>query len=317
MTALEAVSVYLPPARIPIESLAGSLGLTDMQVKLFRRFHGLREVGRDPDGSLYDLLMKAAAGLDALRGREHRVRYVLYARAMPVVAPYPVNPLHEVCRALGLGHALAFTVTHQSCASGLLAIDVAGRLLAADAGTADGPDGQAGPLALILAGEKAFTRAAQMFVDTTVFGEGASACLVSAFGARDRLLAYASSVRGEFDSATGENGARLQREYRPSLAEVMRQALDEAGLTLDDIRVVLPHNVNLVTWQRMCTLLKFPRDRVLLDNIAASGHVFCADMFANYTTACERGLLQPGDRYLAAAVGAGGGATFAAMVFEH
>jgi 3-oxoacyl-[acyl-carrier-protein] synthase-3 len=318
MTALEAVSVYLPPVRIPIESLAGSLGLTDMQVKLFRRFHGLREISRDPDGSLYDLLMKAAAGLDALRGREHRVRYVLYARAMPVVAPYPVNPLHEVCRALGLGHALAFTVTHQSCASGLQAIDVAGRLLAADAAdTADGPGGQAGPLALILAGEKAFTRAAQMFVDTTVFGEGASACLVSAFGARDRLLAYASNVRGEFDSATGENDARLQHEYRPSLAEVMRQALDEAGLTLDDIRVVLPHNVNLVTWQRMCSLLKFPRDRVLLDNIAASGHVFCADMFANYKTACERGLLQPGDRYLAAAVGAGGGATFAAMVFEH
>lgn len=315
MTALEAVSVYLPPVRIPIESLAGSLGLTDMQVKLFRRFHGLREVSRDPDGSLYDLLMKAAAGLDALRGQEHRVRYVLYARAMPVVAPYPVNPLREICRALGLGDALAFTVTHQSCASGLLAIDMAGRLLAAD--TADGPDSQKAPLALILAGEKAFTRAAQVFADTTVFGEGASACLVSAFGARDRLLAYASNVRGEFDSATGENDARLQHEYRPSLAEVMRRALNEAGLTLDDIRVVLPHNVNLVTWQRMCVLLKFPRDRIVLDNIAASGHVFCADMFANYKTACDRGLLQPGDRYLAAAVGAGGGATFAAMVFEH
>ena len=327
MTALEAVSVYLPPTRVSVESLAGPLGLTEMQVKLFRRFHGLREVGRDPDASLYDLLMKAAAGLDELRGQEHRVRYVLYARTMPVIAPYPVNPLHDVCRALGLGHALAFTVTHQSCASGLLAIDMAGRLLAADtagpASTGDGPDdgesGRAGsgPLALILSGEKAFTREAQMFADTTVFGEGASACLVSAFGARDRMLAYASNVRGEFDSATGENDERLQREYRPSLAEVMRQALDEAGLALDDIRVVLPHNVNLVTWQRMCLLLGFPRDRVLLDNIPTSGHVFCADVFANYKTACERGLLEPGDRYLAAAVGAGGGATFAAMVFEH
>jgi 3-oxoacyl-[acyl-carrier-protein] synthase III len=315
MTALEAVSVYLPPVRIPIESLAGPLGLTDMQIKLFRRFHGLREVSRDPDASLESLLMKAAAGLDALRGREHRVRYVLYARTMPVVGPYPVNPLHEVCRALGLGHALAFTVTHQSCASGLLAIDMAGRLLAADA--ADGQDGQAGPLALILSGEKAFTREAQVFPDTTIFGEGASACLVSAFGARDRLLAYAANVRGEFDSATGANDARLQREYRPSLAAVMRQALDEACVALDDIRVILPHNVNMVTWQRMCLLLKFPLDRVVLDNIPASGHVFCADVFANYKTACERGLLRPGDRYLAAAVGAGGGATFAAMVFEH
>jgi 3-oxoacyl-[acyl-carrier-protein] synthase III len=315
MTALEAVSVYLPPERIPIETLAGPLGLTDMQVRLFRRFHGLKEVGRDPDASLERLLMKAAAGLDALRGQEHRVRYVLYARAMPVVVPYPANPLHEVCRALGLGHALAFTVTHQSCASGLLAIDVAGRLLAAD--VAGGQDGQPGPLALVLSGEKAFTRDAQMFADTTIFGEGASACLVSAFGARDRMLAYACNVRGEFDSATGANDARLQREYRPSLAEVMRQALDKACVTLDDIRVVLPHNVNMVTWQRMCTLLGFPRDRVLLDNIPTSGHVFCADVFVNYKTARERGLLRPGDHYLAAAVGAGGGATFAAMVFEH
>jgi len=91
MTALEAVSVYLPPTRVPIESLAGSFGLTPMQVKLFRRFHGLREVGREPGASLYGLLMKAAAGLDALRGQEHRVRYVLYARTMPVVAPYPVT----------------------------------------------------------------------------------------------------------------------------------------------------------------------------------------------------------------------------------
>jgi 3-oxoacyl-[acyl-carrier-protein] synthase-3 len=321
MTALEAVSVYLPAARVPIEQLAGSLGLTEMQVKLFRRFHGLREVGREPDMSLSDLLMRAAAGLDALRGQEHRVRYVLYARAMPVVAPYPVNALHEVCCALGLEHALAFTVTQQSCASGLMAIDMAGRLLAADGAAApDSPDpagDPAGPLALILAGEKAFTHDAQVFADTTVFGEGASACLVSASGARDRLLAYASNVRGDFDNATGENDARLQREYRPLLAEVMLRALDEAGLTLDDIRVILPHNVNMVTWQRMCLLLKFPRDRVLLDNIPTSGHVFCADLFVNYQTACERGLLQPGDRYLAAAVGAGGGATFAAMVFEH
>lgn len=308
MTALEAVSVYLPPTRVPIESVASSFGLTAMQTKLFRRFHGLAEVGRDPDLRAADLLLRAAHGLDGLAGHEHRVRYVLYARTMPVADPYPVNPLHEVRGALGLDHAAAFTLTHQSCAGGLLAVDLAGRLLAAEAEDS---------LALVLCGEKAFTREAQLFPDTTIFGEGASACLVSAAGTRDRVLAYAASVRGEFDSATGENDARLQREYRPSLAEVMRRALDEAGVALSDIAVVLPHNVNLVTWQRMCKLLPFPVERVVLENIPASGHVFCADLFINYKSACERGLLRPGDRYLAAAVGAGGGATFAAMVFEH
>jgi 3-oxoacyl-[acyl-carrier-protein] synthase-3 len=227
---------------------------------------------------------------------------------MPVVAAYPDNPLHEVCRALGLDHALAFTVTHQSCASGLLAVDIAGRLLAADP-----PDA----LALVLSGEKAFTREAEVFAGTTVFGEGTSACLVSASGPRDRMLSYAADVRGEFDSATGANDAKLQREYRPSLAEVIRRALDEADTSLDDIRVILPHNVNLVTWQRMCVLLDFPTERVELANIPANGHVFSADMFINYRTARDRGRLRPGDRYLAAVVGAGGGATFAAMVFEH
>jgi 3-oxoacyl-[acyl-carrier-protein] synthase III len=315
MTALEAVSVYLPTARVPLESLAEPFGLTQMQVKLFRRFHGLSEIRLAPNLSLSGLLLKAATALTALRGAEHRVRYVLYARTMPVVVPYPVNPLHDVCRALGLEHALALTVTHQSCASGLLAIDMAGRLLAAEACAGQDPGRE--PLALVLAGEKAFTGEAQLFADTSIFGEGASACLVSAFGARDRLLAYACQLRGEFDYELGDNVARFQREYRPTLAEVIRRALDEAGVALDDIRLVLPHNVNLVTWQRMCLLLKFPVGRVLLDNVPAYGHVFCADAFVNYQTARERGLLQAGDRYLVAAVGAGGGATFAAMVFEH
>jgi 3-oxoacyl-[acyl-carrier-protein] synthase III len=330
LTALDEVSVYLPATRVPVERLAEPLGLSEMQVKLFRRFHKLGDILLDPDVSLYDLLLRAAGGLTALRGREQRVRYVLYGRAMPVVTPYPVNPLHDVCHALGLDHAVAFTLTQQSCASGLLAIDMAGRLLADDAAraadAADADDakhagrspGAAGePLALVLTGEKAFTRDARVLPETSIFGEGAAACLVSAGGARDRLLAYACSQRGEFDVVVGESAERFQREYRPSLAAVIRRALDEAAVALDDIALVLPHNVNFVTWQRLCRLLRFPLARVLVDNVPSNGHLFCADAFVNYRTARERGLLRPGDRYLVAAVGAGNGATFAAMVFEH
>jgi 3-oxoacyl-[acyl-carrier-protein] synthase-3 len=254
-----------------------------------------------------------------VRGQQHRIRYVLWARAFPTVVPHPLNPLHEVCRTLGLEHALAFTVSQQSCASGLLAIDLAGRLLAAaEPGAADGPvDPASAPLALVLTGEKAFTRDAQLIPGMSLFSEGASACLVSAAGSRDRLLAYACSQHGEFDPAGGRTVAEFQSEYRPLLAQVIARALDQAGLALSDLALILPHNVNLVTWQRMCRLIGFPLDRVLLDNVAGNGHVFCADAFLNYQTARERGLLRAGDRYLVATVGAGHGATFAAMVFEH
>jgi 3-oxoacyl-[acyl-carrier-protein] synthase-3 len=309
VTALDAVATYLPDERVPIEDLADRHGLTAMQIKVFRRYHKLGEVRVRRDGTLVDLLAAAVTNLDALRGREHLVRYVLYARTFPVVVPYPLNPVHDLCQRIGLGHAASFTVTHHACASGLLAIDMAGRLLAAD--------GDPDALALVLAGEKAFTAEAQLVPETSFFGEGASACLVRDGGPRDRMLAYAASLHGEFDGELDEVAGRFQREYHALLADAVLAAVDRAGLRLDDVRLILPHNVNVVAWQRLCRRIGYPLDRVLLDNVAVTGHVFCADAFINYRTARERGLLRKGDRYLVAAAGAGRGATFSAMIFEH
>jgi 3-oxoacyl-[acyl-carrier-protein] synthase III len=310
VTALAAVATYLPDQRVTIEDLAGKLRLKPIQVKLFRRFLGLSEIRLDPEGTLLDLLLRGASGLSALHGHEHQVRYVLYARTVPVVVPYPVNPLHELCQALALDRAIAFTVTHHACATSLLAIDIAGRLLAAD--------GDPDALALVLTGEKTFTRDAQLVPGTSVFGESAAACLVRADGDRDRLLAYATSTRGEFDGRLEdlpELAARYEREYPDSLAAAMLAAVTQAGLTLGDISLILPHNVNVVSWQRLSRRIGFPVDRVLLDNVPVTGHAFCADALLNYVTARDRGLLRPGDRYLIAAAGLG--ATFSAMVFEH
>jgi 3-oxoacyl-[acyl-carrier-protein] synthase III len=310
VTSLEAVSVHLPEQRFPIEDLADRLGLTARQVRLMRRFHGLAEVRLDPGGTLLDLLAAAADGLGALRGREERVRYVVYARSMPVNSPYPANPLHELCRLLGLEHAVAFTVTHHACATGLLAIDVAGRMLAAD--------GDPDAFALVLAGEKTFTRDAQLVPETSIFGEGAAACLVRGDGDRDRMLAYVTRLCGEYDGRLAEDPqllARFQRDYPVLLAEVVLGAVERAGLGLDDIGLILPHNVNAVSWQRLCRRIGFPIERVLLDNVPVVGHSFAADAFINHRTADDRGLLRPGEHYVIAAAGLG--ATFSAMVFEH
>lgn len=316
MTALDAVAVHLPPTLVPVEELADGLGLTDVQVKLFDRFHELRKVRLSQQESSADLLVRAASALAELPGSADRVRYVVYGRAMPVAEPYPVTTIDQVRRALGLEHALAFTVTQQSCASGLLAIAQAGRLLAADIAAAPPEPGRE-PLALVLTGEKTFTRHARLIPGTSVFGEASAALLVSADGPRNRLLAYACAQLGEFDLVGGGSVSKFQRAYRPALAAVIRQALDQAGIGLEDLRLILPHNVNVVTWQKLCVLMQFPLERVVLENVAEGGHLFCSDAFVNYQTAVHRGLLAPGDRYLVATVGSGEGATFAAMVFEH
>ncbi|WP_432840565.1 3-oxoacyl-[acyl-carrier-protein] synthase III C-terminal domain-containing protein [Dactylosporangium sp. CA-092794] len=307
MTALAAVGTFVPADRVPIESYADAFDLTPMQVRVFRRYHKIGSAARSTE-PLAGLLRLALDDLALSPEQAARVRYVLYARTFPVVVPYPRNPLHEVLEGAGLGHAAAFAVGQQACASGLLAVDLAGRLLAGD-----GDDG----LALVVAGEKAFTGEAQFVPETSMFGEGASACLVSASGERDRLLSYVARLRGEFDGDLEEVAAEFQRIYHDALGEAVTAAVAEAGLALADIAVILPHNVNTVAWKRTCTRIGFPLDRVLLDHVADYGHVFCADAFINHRTAVERGLLRPGDRYVVAAAGAGRGATFSAMVFEH
>lgn len=310
MTSLEAVSSYLPPERVPIADLQHYLGLDATQIRMFRRYYGLAEICREPEGTIADLMLAAASKLDALRGREHQVRYVVQARTLQAIAPYPVNPLQEVGRALGLAHANTFALTQHACASGLLAIDLCGKLLAAD--------GDPDALALVFTGEKAFTPSAQMIPGTAIMGEGVAAVLVRPGGDRDRMLSYATRTHGIFNaglSLSDELTGRFQQVYPEALAEVLTAAIENAGLSVADVDLVLPHNVNRVSWVRVCKLIGMPIERLFLDNMPVTGHCFCADSFINYHSAMQLGRIRPGDRYLMAAVGLG--STFSAMLFEH
>jgi len=308
MTALEAVAVYLPERRVRIGTLRERLGMTVPEMKVFERFFGLAEVPRD-DGSLSDLLVRAATRLALAPEQARQIRYVLHARSVYVVTPHLVSPVHDVRTHLGLDRAVAFAVTQHACASGLLAIELADRLLAA---TGD-PDARA----LIVTGEKAFTTGAMFIPRTTILGEASAACLLRADGERDRLVTYVVDMHGEYDDfgISAEMAAQYREEYPKLLAGIIQTAIERAGLNQAEVALILPHNVNTISWERMCDLVGFPLERVLLDNVARLGHCFCGDGFINYRTAVDTGRLRPGDHYLM--VGVGTGATFSAMVFRH
>lgn len=316
MTSLHAVAVHRPPASVTIEQVGERVGLTERQLALLRRFHGLDRVRLDPAGTLEDLLRGALRALTPLARVAHRIRYVLYATSLPVQVPYPGNPLRTVCREYGLGHALGFKVSHHACASGLLAVDLAGRLVEADADAHGAPDEQ--PLALVLAGEKTFTRDARVAPEISVFGEGAAACLVGPGGGRDRVLSYRTAPRGEYDGRLAEDPRLLSafnRAYPELLEGVIREALAAADTRLEDLGLILPHNANQISWRTLSRRTGYPLERILLENVPEYGHCFAADAFINLHTARERGLLEPGERYLIAAAGLG--AAFSAMVIEH
>lgn len=308
MTSLVAVAGYTPGA-VPIESLQDELRLSDGQLKRLRRIYGLSEVCRTTESEV-DMLLAAVGKLDAFAGVEHRVRYLVRAKTMPAASPYPVNPMLEVREALGLRHAAMFDVTDHACASGLLAVDLCGALLAAD--------GDPDALALVLTGEKAFTYAAQVIPDVAIMGEATAAVLVGPGSDRDALLGYATTTLGGPGGEVildDDQAGEFRQVYPNALAEVARAAVATAGLEIDDIDLVLPHNVNRISWVRAGGTLGVPREKIFLDNVGSTGHCFCADPFLNYHKADGLGLLAPGDRYLMISVGLG--STFSAMVFQH
>ncbi|SDH17119.1 3-oxoacyl-[acyl-carrier-protein] synthase-3 [Sinosporangium album] len=311
MTSLEAVSSYVPKSAVPIRDFLRKHGFTEDRIRVHERYFGFSEIPLDPGATLADHLVAAVLAMEDLEAYRPRIRYVVHARTMPVVAPYPLNPIQEVCHRLGLEETTAFSLTQHACASGLLAIDVTGRMLAADR--------EPGALALVLAGEKAFTSAAQVINDTGVMGEGTSAVLVGTDGPRDRVLGYATRTHGKFHGGAWtapEINAAFHEEYPGYLAEVVEAAVGSAGLGMADISVVLPHNVNRMSWLRVLKRLGIQgADLLYLDNLSTCGHCFGADAFINYRSARQSGRLRRGDRYLMTAVGLG--ATFSAMVLEH
>ncbi|OLF05240.1 3-oxoacyl-ACP synthase [Actinophytocola xinjiangensis] len=310
VASLVEVAAYVPDTSVTVEEAAVPLGLSPQEQRRYRRFLGLDRVRWDPAAHQVDLLCAAAGALESLRGNEHRVRFVLHARTIEPTGPYSVNPLHQAVGKLGLGHATAFGVSQHACASGLLAVDLAARLLAAQ--------GDPSALALVLTGEKTYRHVARFMLAATIMGESSAACLVGLDGPRDRLVAYASRTDGRFHELTavsGEVATAFGEQYPAGLAAIITEAVDAAGLTLDDLALILPHNVNRVSWTRLCNQLGLPFDRVWLDNIPRTGHCFCADTFVNHTDATAAGRLRPGDHYLMVSVGLG--ATFSAMVLQH
>ncbi|KXK59029.1 3-oxoacyl-ACP synthase [Micromonospora rosaria] len=309
MTALLDVGCHLPELSVDVGDICAAVDAPPRLLWTFRRFYGLESVRRDPDRDLRATLTAAVESLSELRGNEHRVRYVILARTVTTVTPAGERPLEDVCAALGLPNAVAFTLTQHACATGLLGVDLAGQLLAAD--------GDPDALALVLTGEKVFNPTLQIIPESTVMGESTAACLVAPGGDRDRLLGYATRTLGRYAEQFPPQAldSRFLKEHNEVLADVIRDAATAAGVGVEDLALILPHNVNRLSWSWTCQLLDIPLERVFLDNIPVTGHCFTADPFINHVHARRAGRLRPGDLYLMAAVGLG--ATFSAAVLRH
>jgi len=89
------------------------------------------------------------------------------------------------------------------------------------------------------------------------------------------------------------------------MAKVAREALDRAGITVDDLDVFVPHQANMRITDAIVRALKLPARVVVARDIAEQGNTSAASIPLALARLVEDGEARSGDRALLIAFGAG------------
>jgi 3-oxoacyl-[acyl-carrier-protein] synthase-3 len=109
------------------------------------------------------------------------------------------------------------------------------------------------------------------------------------------------------------NGNEVYRFATRVVSESIKQALEKAKLTVEDIGMIVPHQANQRILDQIAKQLKIPVEKVF-SNVAKYGNTSAATVPIALTEAVEQGLIQTGDHVVM--TGFGGGLTWATMVIR-
>ncbi len=167
-----------------------------------------------------------------------------------------------------------------------------------------------------------------------LFGDGAGAVVLQAStepggvlgatmgadGSGAELLTIRIGARLPFDAAQGPvnellymNGHEVFRFASRIMVQSTRDAVRSAGLGVDDLDLVIPHQANARILQLAAKQLGLPAERVY-SNLDRYGNTSAASIPLAIVDAVNEGLVQPGDRI--GMVAFGGGLTWAGCVVE-
>ncbi len=161
-----------------------------------------------------------------------------------------------------------------------------------------------------------------------LFGDGAGAALIGPGRPLAELVAVAAGTDGSkasilmleaggtrlpFNLESAQAGAHVNfvmkgkevfREAVHHMADVSRQVLEQAGLTLDDVALVIPHQANLRIINAVGKKLRLEPERVFI-NVDKLGNTGSASVAIGLAQARDQGRIEQGDVVLLTAFGAG------------
>ncbi|MBM4409745.1 MAG: ketoacyl-ACP synthase III [Chloroflexi bacterium] len=145
---------------------------------------------------------------------------------------------------------------------------------------------------------------------------GVDAMVLRADGAQAPLLysqGPCSATALSHEAKIIMDGRNVFRHAVTAMADASSEALRRAGLTADDLALVVPHQANLRIITAVADRLGMPMERVFV-NVDRTGNTSSATIPIALAEAVAGGRLAAGDRFLLTAFG--GGLTWGALVLE-
>lgn len=300
---------YYLPGSMTVDQLADATGMSDIRRSLYSGTHGLRVVHMAGEESPLEMTEKAVLRLLTKNRLDPLcVDTVILYHTINLLSLEPKTFVGEVQRKLGLKNAVAFSVAGQHCASPITALRVARNMIVA--GSAQ---------TVLLLGCDFFAGSLMReIIGISLQGEGASCAVVQGNCESNRVVAISTYVDGSLykgTAATETELAKFDLVYYLASYRLIRSTLAKASLTLDDIRLIIPHNINWPSWRKILAVLRCTEHKLFGGNIARCGHVCSSDLLINLSDAIETGRLQKGDYFMLFTVGLG--AIWACAVLQH
>jgi 3-oxoacyl-[acyl-carrier-protein] synthase-3 len=300
---------YIPETKINLGENPKIEFFSPEQIQIMNRFYGLKEIPifeQDESVFLEKIMDQVLASQIDLR----KIKYVIYPHTIPILFPHNEHGLKNLMLRYGLAQASFFGFHQEKCVSYVRALEVAQTLLS----TLEDED-----LILILMAEKSFFREHRLLPGISIIGDAAAAVLVKKKGTHHRLIRSHISCFGKYAQGIWMDAA-LEIDFQNLIIEKMHEAVDHVleGLPLEKVKLIFPHNANILCWKKFSKLTKYPMAQIYTKNIERYSHCFNADNFLNFHDVfdgSEKNLFVPGDLYLLISIGVG--AYISVALFEY
>ncbi len=170
-----------------------------------------------------------------------------------------------------------------------------------------------------------------------LFGDSAGAAVLSASGDGEGLISFELGADGtgcmnitqlayREDAEETEkrvdhrketvwmNGQAVMKFAVKAMADSSNRILEKAGLSYDDIKLIVPHQANYRIVDSAIKRMGVEREKVFL-HLERHGNTSSSCIPVALTEATQQGLIERGDKVLV--VGFGGGLTWGAAIFEY